>query len=79
MCISPGQWRIAFLSECLQIVCTVADEGTDRNPDKYMLHLHCGLSSVRVCVFVLNCATAYASVHAARPVCVPFSKVVLIQ
>lgn len=39
--------------------------GTDRNPDKYVLRLHCSLSRVCVCmcVCVLNCASAYAYVR----------------
>lgn len=46
-------------SEYLKSVCSAAGEGTDRNPDKYVLRLHCSLS--RVCV--LSRASARAYVH----------------
>lgn len=54
-------------SEYLKSVCSAAGDGTDRNPDKYVLRLHCSLSRVCVksCVCVCICARL---VRAARPV-----------
>ncbi len=73
-CVWSGRQRIAFLSEYLQSVCSVADEGTDRNPDKYVLRLHCSLGCVCMCVFVKLCICICIRAWLCRPACVPLQQ-----